>query len=94
VVVPISPGEARDGLDIREALECSAVRRITGGGVPLPPLARRMEEIIAEPRRHAEAGGPAGFAGRDEAGFREMLRPHLEAASYRTLLSGATAIPA
>jgi DNA-binding GntR family transcriptional regulator len=66
VVVPISPGEARDVLDLREALECSAVRRIIRSGLPLPPLARHLGEIINEQRRLAEAIDPAGFSRADQ----------------------------
>ncbi|HEX3788574.1 MAG TPA: GntR family transcriptional regulator [Pseudonocardiaceae bacterium] len=56
VVVPIRPGEAEDVLDLREALECAAVRRILVTDQPLDDLADRLGALVAEQADAAERG--------------------------------------
>ncbi|MBO1414239.1 GntR family transcriptional regulator [Streptomyces sp. FH025] len=73
VVVPVGPGEAEDVLELREALESTAVRRITRRAEPLDDLLRQLSELIdlqREPARRADVGA---FADADEAFHRGIV---------------------
>jgi DNA-binding GntR family transcriptional regulator len=72
VVVPLTPGEARDVLDVREALERSAVRRLLTGDVALDDLVAQLEENLGVQRARAEAGDAVGFAQVDQE-FHELV---------------------
>ncbi|MEU3346033.1 GntR family transcriptional regulator [Streptomyces sp. NPDC006700] len=67
VVVPVGPGEAEDVLELREALESSAVRRIARRAEPLTGLVRRLSDLIDVQREHAGRADVAAFAEADEA---------------------------
>ncbi|MFD5470744.1 GntR family transcriptional regulator [Streptomyces sp. NPDC127105] len=67
VVVPVGPGEAEDVLELREALESSAVRRIARRAGPLTDLVSRLSGLIDVQREHAGRADVAGFAEADEA---------------------------
>ena len=73
VVVPLTPGEARDVLDVREALECSAVRRLLTGVDDLSELITRLEENLGVQRARAEAGDAAGFAQADQEFHQQVV---------------------
>lgn len=66
VVVPLTPGEARDVLDVREALERTAVLRLLASGTDLDDLLAQLEENVGVQRARAEAGDAAGFAQVDQ----------------------------
>ncbi|MFJ6561513.1 GntR family transcriptional regulator [Streptomyces sp. NPDC091412] len=67
VVVPVGPGEAEDVLELREALESSAVRRIARRAEPLGGLVSRLSDLIDVQREHARRADVAAFAEADEA---------------------------
>jgi DNA-binding GntR family transcriptional regulator len=73
VVVPVAPGEAEDLLELREALETSAVRRIAHLGKPLTDLVCRLSDVIETQRGHARAGDILAFAEADEAFHRGIV---------------------
>jgi DNA-binding GntR family transcriptional regulator len=66
VVAPVGPSEAEDVLDLREALECAAVRRILASDVPLGELADRLGAMVAEQADHAAQADLAEFARADQ----------------------------
>jgi DNA-binding GntR family transcriptional regulator len=66
VVVPVGPSEAEDVLDLREALECAAVRRILASDIPLADLAVRLGAMLAEQADHARRADLAEFARVDQ----------------------------
>ncbi|MEV7598108.1 GntR family transcriptional regulator [Kitasatospora sp. NPDC089797] len=74
VVVPVGPGEAEDVLELREALESSAVRRIgRRTDAELAELVRGLAGLIElqrEPARRADVGA---FAEADEAFHRGIV---------------------
>ena len=87
VVVPVSPGEAADVLQLRRALEVAAAERIAARGLPdagrtqLDALIERQRELA----RHADV---AGFAQADEAfhrGIVEVSGNQLAIRFYETL---------
>lgn len=67
VVVPVAPGEAEDVLDLREALECSAVHRLLSGGTPPTDLIERMRTLVTEQAALAEQGDLDAFVHADQA---------------------------
>ncbi|MGK4585856.1 GntR family transcriptional regulator [Kitasatospora sp. HPMI-4] len=73
VVVPVGPGEAEDVLELREALESTAVRRITRRAEPLTELLRRLSELIDLQREPALRADVAAFAEADEAFHRGIV---------------------
>ncbi|MFJ8475212.1 GntR family transcriptional regulator [Kitasatospora sp. NPDC094011] len=74
VVVPVGPGEAEDVLELREALESTAARRIGRcGDAELAELVRGLTGLIdlqREPARRADVGA---FAEADEAFHRGIV---------------------
>ncbi|MCO5967420.1 GntR family transcriptional regulator [Actinoallomurus soli] len=87
VVVPVSPGEAADVLELRLALERSAAERIARTGLPDEHHAR-MRALLARQRALAEVADVAGFADADEAFHRcivEASANRLAVRFYTTL---------
>jgi DNA-binding GntR family transcriptional regulator len=66
VVVPVRPGEAEDVLDLREALECAAVRRILTSDVSLADLSDRLGGQVAQQVTLAERADLPGFVHADQ----------------------------
>jgi DNA-binding GntR family transcriptional regulator len=73
VVVPVAPGEAEDVLELREALETAAVRRIARGREPLTEVVSRLSDLIGTQREHTRRGDLAAFAEADEAFHRGIV---------------------
>ena len=74
VVVPIRTGEAADVLEIRHALEVSAVRRMTRAGAEVREgFAALAAGLLADQDRLAAAGDLAGFAAADAAFHRAIV---------------------
>lgn len=75
VVVPVSPREAVEVIELRRALETAAVRRLalaeyTAARVA---LAERLTALIGEQEQHAATGDVTGFAVVDEAFHRAIV---------------------
>ncbi|MFG2913818.1 GntR family transcriptional regulator [Kitasatospora sp. NPDC048298] len=73
VVVPVGPGEAEDVLELREALESTAVRRITRRPDGLDALVRQLSELIDQQRGPARRADLGAFADADEAFHRGIV---------------------
>ena len=73
VVVPVSPGEALDILEIRVALESAAVRRLAAGGWDLSDLTNRLAALTREQAEYCEARDITGFARTDAAFHRAIV---------------------
>ncbi|MFE4975135.1 GntR family transcriptional regulator [Kitasatospora sp. NPDC056651] len=73
VVVPVGPGEAEDVLELREALESTAVRRITRRPEGLDALVRQLSELIDQQREPARRADLGAFAAADEAFHRGIV---------------------
>jgi DNA-binding GntR family transcriptional regulator len=73
VVVPVSPGEGLDILEVRVALESAAVRRLAAGGWELSDLTARLTALISEQAELGEARDLAGFARADAAFHRAIV---------------------
>ncbi|GAA3009888.1 GntR family transcriptional regulator [Kitasatospora sp. NPDC006786] len=73
VVVPVGPGEAEDVLELREALESTAVRRITRRAEPLDDLLRQLTDLIDQQREPARRADLGAFADADEAFHRGIV---------------------
>lgn len=72
VIVPVSPGEAEDVLQLRRALETAAAERIATRGLPAG-VRGRLDALIERQRELAEQGDVAGFAEADEAFHRGIV---------------------
>jgi DNA-binding GntR family transcriptional regulator len=73
-VVPMAPDEARDVLEMREAIECSTARRALGGGrLPTAVLAE-MTENVDRQRELASDGDEEGFVELDSAFHAILIR--------------------
>jgi DNA-binding GntR family transcriptional regulator len=73
-VVPIRTGEAADVLEIRHALEVSAVRRMTRASAEVREgFAALAAGLLADQDRLAAAGDLAGFAAADAAFHRAIV---------------------
>ncbi|MEW2630329.1 GntR family transcriptional regulator [Streptomyces sp. NPDC048389] len=71
LVLAVSAQEIRDVVETRLLVEEFAVRR----AVPAPAaLVARLEELLAEQRRHAEAGDLASFAVSDRCFHAEIVK--------------------
>ncbi|HET7723276.1 MAG TPA: GntR family transcriptional regulator [Propionibacteriaceae bacterium] len=64
-VVPMAPDEARDVLEMREAVETATARRALAGGAPPDDVLAAMRENVARQRELAAAGDVEGFADAD-----------------------------
>ncbi len=74
VVVPVSPQEAADVLDVRLALEAGAVRRLADlPAADRAALAETLAEIVGEQHDLAAAGDLEAFAHADEAFHRAVV---------------------
>lgn len=74
VVASVGPREAVDVLEVRHALETSAVRRLAGAPVDeRAALAPRLADLIAMQRAHADAHDVPAFAAADEAFHRAIV---------------------
>ncbi|MFJ6774214.1 GntR family transcriptional regulator [Kitasatospora sp. NPDC091257] len=73
VVVPVGPGEAEDVLELREALESTAVGRITRRAEPLDDLLRQLTDLIDQQREPARRADLGAFADADEAFHRGIV---------------------
>lgn len=72
LVVPVPPQEAEDVLDIREAMETSAVHRLCRDSGSVTSVVDRLRTAIGEQRELARAGDVDTFARADEA-FHRMI---------------------
>ncbi|MFG3353018.1 GntR family transcriptional regulator [Streptomyces sp. NPDC048001] len=71
LVLAVSAQEIADVVETRLLVEEFAVRK----AVPAPPyLLARLEELLGEQRRHAEAGDLAAFAASDRCFHAEIVR--------------------
>lgn len=66
VVVPVSPEEAEDVLDAREAIEIAAVRRLLHSPDLLPAAVADLQAALRIQQAHADAGDVHAFAEADE----------------------------
>jgi DNA-binding GntR family transcriptional regulator len=73
VVVPVSPTEVDDVLELREALEAAAVRRIVRDERLLAAASAGWSRALDEQERCAAAEDPDGFAAADDAFHRSLV---------------------
>jgi DNA-binding GntR family transcriptional regulator len=66
VVVPVSPEEAEDVLDAREAIEIAAVRRLLTRPDLVPAAVADLRAALRIQQAHADAGDVHAFAAADE----------------------------
>ncbi|GAB2579475.1 GntR family transcriptional regulator [Kribbella endophytica] len=88
VVVPVSPTEVEDVLELREALETAAVRRLVRDDRLLAAASAGWSRALAEQARCAAAEDPDGFAAADDAfhtSFVEASGNALAIRFYRSL---------
>ncbi|WP_409181448.1 GntR family transcriptional regulator [Amycolatopsis sp. VS8301801F10] len=83
IVVPITPGEAEDVLEAREAVESAAVQRLGRRPELIPAALEQLREVLDIQRRHAEAGDVPAFAEADALFHRTIV----EAGGNALLLS-------
>ncbi|MGQ4510822.1 FCD domain-containing protein [Streptomyces sp. DW26H14] len=72
VVVPVTPGEAEDVLELRQALETAAAARLARRGLAAHHEAA-LRELIERQRGRAVAADVEGFAAVDEAFHRGLV---------------------
>ncbi len=88
IVVPVPPGEVQDVLELREALEAAAVRRLVADDRLLDAAKVRWTEALDEQARCAAAEDPEGFAVADDAfhtGIVESAGNAIAISFYRSL---------
>ncbi|MDT7725509.1 MAG: hypothetical protein QOI21_2085 [Actinomycetota bacterium] len=88
VVAPVSPGEAEDVLDAREAIETAAVRRLLRRPDLVPAALDEMRAALRVQQDHADSGDLSAFAEADEAFHRTIVaagRNELLISFYATL---------
>ncbi len=73
-VVPIAPDEARDVLEMREAIEISTARRVLEDGVPDLAVLAELRGNVAEQRERAAAGDIDGFVALDGEFHAALIR--------------------
>ncbi|GAA4542635.1 GntR family transcriptional regulator [Pseudonocardia xishanensis] len=83
VVVPVSPGEAEDVLDAREAIETAAVRRLLRRPDLVPEAVDRLREALDVQRGHAARGDLPAFAEADEVFHRTLVETGRNAVTLR-----------
>lgn len=66
IVVPMSPREAQNVLDLREAIEATAAARVRDGGGADEVLRAALEEALAEQRAAIAAGDVERFVEADQ----------------------------
>lgn len=64
-VVPMAPDEARDVLEMREAIETATARRALAAGAPSAEVLTAMRDNVGRQRDLAAAGDVDGFADAD-----------------------------
>jgi DNA-binding GntR family transcriptional regulator len=67
IVVPVSPREATDVLEMRVALESAAVRRLCRSPRSLDPLLTELDHLVGQQRHVATAGDVEQFVPADDA---------------------------
>ena len=82
VVVPVSPGEAQDVLELRQALETAAAARLARRGLA-EHHAQELRQLIDRQRERASAADVEGFAEVDEAFHRTVVDASGNALSSR-----------
>ncbi|WP_020658492.1 GntR family transcriptional regulator [Amycolatopsis benzoatilytica] len=73
IVVPVSPGEAEDLLEAREAVESAAVQRLARRPEMIPDALERLRAVLRNQRQHAEAGDVPAFAEADALFHRTIV---------------------
>ncbi len=73
IVVPISPNEAEDVLDARQAVETAAVRRLQARAHLLPSAMNSVRAALAEQQKNADSGDITAFAKADEYFHRSIV---------------------
>ncbi|WP_051165844.1 GntR family transcriptional regulator [Amycolatopsis orientalis] len=73
IVVPITPGEAEDVLEAREAVESAAVQRLGRRPELIPAALEQLRAVLDTQRQHAEAGDVPAFAEADELFHRTIV---------------------
>jgi DNA-binding GntR family transcriptional regulator len=74
VVVPLAPGEAEDVLELREALECSAVRRLhRRDDEGLAAAVEELRTVLRDQAEPAERADVAAFVQADQAFHRAIV---------------------
>lgn len=71
-VAPMAPEEARDVLEMREALECSTARRALASGPPSPEVLDELRRSL-QAQRAALAGGADGAFPELDTAFHAVL---------------------
>jgi DNA-binding GntR family transcriptional regulator len=66
VVLPLAPQEARDVLEMREAIESTAARRVMSDGGPAQEVLSRLRANLELQERYVEAADVEAFAEADE----------------------------
>jgi DNA-binding GntR family transcriptional regulator len=87
VVVPVAPGEAEDVLELREALEGAAARRIARGEKPLDDAVSILTDLVDAQREPARTGDVVAFAEADTAFHRGIVAASGNALAERIYLS-------
>lgn len=88
IVVPITPGEAEDVLEAREAVESAAVQRLGRRPELIPAALEQLRAVLVVQRQHAEAGDVPAFAEADALFHRTIV----EAGGNALLLSFYTTL--
>lgn len=73
-VVPMAPDEARDVLEMREAIECSTARRALGSGSLPPSVLAELAANVARQQELAAAGDEEQFVELDSAFHAILIR--------------------
>lgn len=73
-VVPMAPDEARDVLEMREAIECSTARRALGNGSLPAKVLEEMTSNVTRQRELAEAGDEEEFVQLDSEFHAILIR--------------------
>ncbi len=73
-VVPMAPDEARDVLEMREAIECSTARRALSSGRLQAGVLEEMTDNVARQRELAEAGDEEQFVELDSEFHAILIR--------------------
>ncbi len=83
VVVPVSPEEAEDVLDAREAIETAAVRRLLTRPDLVPAAVADLRAALCIQQAHADAGDMHAFAEADEDFHRRIVAAGRNALTIR-----------
>ncbi|WP_228001414.1 GntR family transcriptional regulator [Nocardia australiensis] len=83
VVKPVSPGEAEDILDAREAIEIAAVRRLLRRPELVPAAITALREALDAQCGHVDDGDLTAFAEADETFHRSIVAAGRNALTIR-----------